>query len=154
MKLDLDLTGIEKRLSPGVFQLMTRAHVLAFQATRGMVGGHLPGGGPMLLLHHVGRRSGKERTTPLLYLPDGERNVIIASRGGSRKHPAWYLNLEAEPDVSIDLPRKGRKEVRARTASAEERAELWPRITSMYSGYAEYQERTSRQIPVVILDPR
>jgi deazaflavin-dependent oxidoreductase (nitroreductase family) len=106
----------------------------------------------VLLLDHVGRRSGAARTTPLLYLPDGENLVVVGSRGGSKSPPAWWLNLEDEPRTTVQVgPR--RRAVVARTASAEEKQRLWPRLVEMYSDFETYQQRTDREIPVVILEP-
>jgi deazaflavin-dependent oxidoreductase (nitroreductase family) len=105
-------------------------------------------------LHTTGRHTGRPRTT-ILSAPIVEpgRIVLVASKGGADRHPAWYLNLVADPDVVIDL-RDERRALRARTATPEEKAELWPRVTAAYPGYAHYQERTRRDIPVVICEPR
>ena len=111
-------------------------------------------GGPILLLHHTGAKSGKRRISPLLYLPDGNRMVIVASKGGYTKHPGWFHNLKANPDTQVELPREGRVAVQARQASAEERKELWPRVVNLYEGYATYQRSTSREIPLVVLERR
>ena len=101
----------------------------------------------------IGRRSGKERST-ILSVPivDGDRLVLVASFGGDDRHPAWYLNLQANPEVRVTMAGSTHTMI-ARTATQQERAELWPQITSAYGGYARYQERTKRQIPVVILEP-
>lgn len=141
---------------PGTLRLklvngLTRSNVALFRLTRGRLGGRVAGA-PVLLLNHVGRKSGQKRTTPLLYLDDGDRLVIVASRGGSHATPAWWLNLQAEPRVTVEL-RGDRREVVARLATPEERAELWPRLNAMYSDYETYQGRTSREIPVVLLEP-
>ena len=109
-------------------------------------------GGPILLLDHVGRRSGKRRTNPLLYLPDGQNLAIVASKGGVDTHPAWWHNLQANPETTVQVG-GDRRRVRARQATAPERARLWPRLVEMYPSYARYQSRTERQIPVVILEP-
>ena len=111
-------------------------------------------GAPILLLHHVGAKSGKKRVAPLLYMPDGDRMVIVASKGGYTKHPGWYHNLMASPDTTVEVPKEGRVEVRAHEATPDERAALWPRVVDMYSGYDEYQRSTSREIPVVVLERR
>ena len=136
-----------------VFNASTKTHVAAFRLTGGRVGGKVMGL-PMLLLHHTGAKSGKHRVSPLLYMPDGDRVVVVASKGGYTKNPGWFHNLMANPDTEIELPREGRVAVRARRASAEERRELWPRVVDLYSGYAEYQDSTSREIPLVVLDRR
>jgi deazaflavin-dependent oxidoreductase (nitroreductase family) len=107
----------------------------------------------MLLLDHVGAKSGTKRTSPLVYVRDGEDVVIVASKGGHPKHPAWFHNLRANPDTAVQIGHEKRK-VHARVASAEERPRLWPMAVDTYSGYSEYQERTDREIPLVILEPR
>jgi deazaflavin-dependent oxidoreductase (nitroreductase family) len=135
------------------FNTSVKGHTAIFRLTGGRVGGRMVGG-PILLLHHVGAKSGKKRISPLLYLPDGDRVVIVASKGGYTKHPGWFHNLMANPDTQIELPREGKVAVRARQAAPEERAELWPRVVGLYSGYATYQRSTSREIPLVILDRR
>jgi deazaflavin-dependent oxidoreductase (nitroreductase family) len=101
----------------------------------------------------TGRKSGKQRTTPLLYLEDAGRHVVIASVGGAPKHPAWYLNLLANPAATLDVGRR-KLAVTASTASPEERARLWPLAVQMYPGYDAYRSKTTREIPVVILSPR
>lgn len=130
---------------------LARANVAVYRWTGGRVGGSLDGA-PVLLLHHVGRKSGERRVSPLLHLPDGERLVIVASMGGIPKHPAWYLNLQAHPDTDVEVGRE-RRRVRARTAAGDERAQLWERLVAMYPAFAAYQRRTEREIPVVVLEP-
>jgi deazaflavin-dependent oxidoreductase (nitroreductase family) len=109
---------------------------------------------PLVELVTTGRRSGKERST-MLAVPiiDADRLVLVASFGGDDRHPAWYLNLQANPEVRATIAGTTRTMI-ARTATEEERVELWPQITSRYQGYARYQERTERPIPVVILEPK
>jgi deazaflavin-dependent oxidoreductase (nitroreductase family) len=135
------------------FNASTKAHVAAFRASGGRVGAKIYGA-PILLLHHRGAKSGKERVAPLLYMPDGERMVIVASKGGYTKHPGWFHNLKANPETTVELPKEGKVAVRAHTASPEERRVLWPRVVKLYSGYADYQASTTREIPVVVLDRR
>lgn len=130
-----------------------RAHVALYRATNGRIGRRIPGVPTMLLLEHVGAKSGKRRTAALVYLEDGPSLAIIASKGGHPKHPAWFHNLMAHPDVTVQVGKERRK-VRARVASPEERARLWPRAVKAWPGYRTYQERTDREIPVVILEPR
>jgi deazaflavin-dependent oxidoreductase (nitroreductase family) len=108
---------------------------------------------PVLLLTTTGRRSGKLRTTPLLYVRDGEAIVVVASNGGSDSFPAWWLNLQSKPQAEVEI-RGTRTRVTARKASSAERARLWPKFTSGYPGYAKYATKTAREIPVVILEPR
>ena len=111
------------------------------------------GAAPILLLTPTGRKSGRSRTVPLLYLKDEGRFVLAASLAGAPKHPAWYLNLEANPAVTVQAGRQ-RQACTARRASAEEKARLWPRLVAIYPQYAEYQQRTAREIPVVIVSTR
>lgn len=130
-------------------------HTLAYRASGGRIGHTIPGvPGKMLLLDHVGAKSGRRRTSPLLYFPDGEDAVIVASKGGFPKNPAWFHNLMANPETTVQIGRE-RRPVRAREATAEERKRLWPRAVAVYGGYAEYQRRSKgREIPLVILEPR
>lgn len=128
-------------------------HTIVYRATNGLVGHHIPGLAPMLLLDHVGAKSGIKRTSPLLYIPDGDDLVIVASKGGYPQHPAWFHNLRANPDTTVQVGSE-RRPVHARVASAAERARLWPRVADAYSGYRDYQSRTGREIPLVILERR
>lgn len=105
-------------------------------------------------LHTAGRSSGKPRSTMLTApLSDEERLVLVASKGGNESHPQWYLNLRATPDAEVTVAGRTRR-VHARTASPEEKAELWPQIVAAYPGYARYQEKTDRDIPVIICETR
>lgn len=128
-------------------------HGALYRATRGVVGHHLPGLPPILLLDHVGAKSGKRRTTPLLYVRDGEQYVIVASKGGHPKHPAWLHNLRANPDTEIQVGSR-RMKVHAREARPEERGRLWAKAVAAWKAYEDYQARTDREIPLVVLDPR
>ncbi len=130
-----------------------KLHELAYRATGGLVGHSFPGLPTMLLLDHVGARSGARRTSPLLYFRDGENLVLVASKGGHPRHPAWFHNLRANPDTTVQVGRD-RRRVRARVASDAERERLWPRAVESYGGYAGYQARTERRIPLVVLEPR
>lgn len=111
-------------------------------------------GAPVLLLRHMGAKSGELRETPLVYARDGDRIVLIASMGGAPRHPAWYHNLVAHPECDVVAAgRSGR--YRAREASGDERARLWEKALDVYSGYQTYQERAGRRvIPVLVLEPR
>ena len=121
-----------------------------FRATGGKIGGRMLGC-PVLLLVATGRKTGRERTTPLLYLEDGDRQVIVASNGGAAKSPVWWLNLKANPEAKVEVT--GRKAgVRAREARGEEKARLWERLVRMYPSYRSYQEKTDREIPVIVLE--
>jgi deazaflavin-dependent oxidoreductase (nitroreductase family) len=108
------------------------------------------GAAPILLLTTTGRTSGRPRTVPLLYLKDDTGFVIVASFAGAPKHPAWYLNLEANPKVELQVGRE-RFAGTARRASAGEKLRLWPSLIAIYPAYADYQKRTTREIPVVIV---
>lgn len=135
-----------------VAKLVTGFHRAVFNATKGRVGGRVAGM-PVLAVTTTGRKSGKKRITMLTSpVQDGDKIVLIASYGGDDRHPAWYLNLRDNPRVEI--VGMGRQEaMTARTATPEEKAVLWPRVTEKYNGYAGYQTRTDRDIPVVILEP-
>jgi len=129
-------------------------HTFLYQRTGGRIGGDIPGLGRMLLLDHVGAKSGTKRTAPLLYFTDGDNIVIVASKGGFPKHPAWYHNLVANPDTTVQVGRENRP-VHARVATPEERERLWPVAVKTYRGYADYQARSKgREIPLVVLEPR
>jgi deazaflavin-dependent oxidoreductase (nitroreductase family) len=129
-------------------------HTLVYRATRGHVGHTAPGFPTILLLDHVGAKSGRRRTSPLLYFEDGENVVIVASKGGFPKHPAWYHNLMANPDTVAQIGSEHRA-VHARVATPPERERLWPVALKAYSGYADYQARSKgREIPLVVLEPR
>jgi deazaflavin-dependent oxidoreductase (nitroreductase family) len=109
-------------------------------------------GSPVLLLVTKGRKTGRPRTAPLLYLKDGNRYAIVASNGGTASHPVWWLNLRAVPGATVEVgARKVR--VRARETEGEEWARLWRDLVRMYPPYADYQRKTDRQIPVVLLEP-
>jgi F420H(2)-dependent quinone reductase len=136
-----------------VINRLMGGHAAVYRATRGVVGHHVPGAPPMLLLDHIGARSGTARTSALAYLRHGEDYVIVASKGGHPRNPAWFHNLVANPDTTIQVGSK-RSAVRARVASPDERARLWPKVVELYGGYRGYQERTDREIPLVILEPR
>ena len=130
---------------------MTRAHVVTYRLSHGRLGGSYRGA-PVLLLHHTGRKSGQDRVSPLLYLDDGDDLVVVGSKGGSHKDPAWFLNLREMPETTVEVGGE-RRRVKVRVASAQEREKLWPRLVDLYSDYANYQERTEREIPLVILSP-
>ena len=136
-----------------VLREAVRIHEIAYRMTNGLIGHRIPGLPPMLLLDHVGARSGEERTAVLLYVEDGADLVIVASKGGHPRHPAWFHNLRANPDTTVQVG-SSRRDVHARVASAAERARLWPRVVAAYRGYDDYQRRAPREIPLVILEPR
>ena len=152
---------IEKKVTPEgkdlsrpanlALKLGTIVHSGIYRATGGKLLGRM-GQSPILLLNSVGRKSGKKRATPLLYVVDGEGFVIIASKGGTPSHPAWYLNLKANPDATVEVgDRKVR--VRAEEEGGEEKERLWQKMAEMYPTYDDYQKKTKREIPLLVLHP-
>jgi deazaflavin-dependent oxidoreductase (nitroreductase family) len=140
------------RATSQAWNLLQRSHLTLFRASGGRLGGTF-GGVRVLMLHHIGRRSGEHRVSPLLYIEDGDLLAIIASKGGHPRHPAWFHNLMAHPDTQVEL-RQERREVRARVAQGDERAGLWSKATAVWPDYENYQLRTGRTIPVVVLERR
>jgi deazaflavin-dependent oxidoreductase (nitroreductase family) len=130
--------------------LFGQTHVRAYRQTGGEQGYHWRGN-TILLLTTTGHRSGKERTTPLIFREDGDRWVVVASRGGAPDHPDWYKNLTANPDATIQIKRDQIR-VRAHAAEGAERTRLWSLMTETWPHYDEYQRRTNREIPVVVLE--
>ncbi len=128
-------------------------HQWLYESTDGRIGAML-GGRPMLLLRTVGRRTREPRTAALLYVRDGAAYAVIASKGGAPQHPGWFHNLRADPNVEIQVGRE-RMRVRARIAEGDERSRIWSRADQVNQGqYTIYQSRTTRPIPVVVLEPR
>ena len=129
----------------------TKLHSLVYRATDGRVGGRIFGS-RVLLLTTTGRKSGRERTVPLLYLKDGEDLIVVGSNGGTATPPAWWLNLMENPEATVEVG--GRKvHVWVEEAGSEEKERLWPKLVKMYGGYEDYRRRTDREIPVVFLHP-
>jgi deazaflavin-dependent oxidoreductase (nitroreductase family) len=126
-------------------------HTRAYRLTGGKLGGRL-GKLPVLLLTTTGRKSGQPRTQPLAYTQVGDGFAVIASKGGAAQHPLWYLNLRANPLAEVTVGRETRQ-VRAREAQDEERDRLWRVLADLYAGYDRYAQKTSRRIPVVVLEP-
>lgn len=151
---------LDSRLAPGFIKYMSRAQVAGFKATNGRLGSKWRVGAgwkkpvPVLLLEHVGRKSGKRFETPLLYMEDAPNLVVVASQGGLPRNPQWYANLGAHRDVHVRLKGEGRRAVRARTATPDEREALWPRLIEVYADFEKYQKWTERTIPVVVLERR
>lgn len=135
----------------GLMGVFIALNVGLYRRSGGRIMGKM-GGAPILLLTTTGRKSGRSRTVPLLYVKDGACFVVVASYAGSAKHPAWYLNLEQSPKVELQVGRERFAAV-ARRASAEEKARLWPKLVAIYPQYEDYQKRTTREIPLVILIP-
>ena len=151
--------GLDGEFARRVIKRMAAVNVRVYKVTRGRIGGTWRIGAgwrhpvPICLLEHRGRRTGKMRTTPLVYLQDADRVVVVASVAGRPSHPLWFRNIEADPEVTVQV-RGERRAMRARTADAEERAALWPRLVDVYRDYDSYQSWTDREIPVVLLEPR
>ena len=134
------------------YSLFGPEHVRQYEATDGKVG-HVWNGATCLILRSVGRKSGEVRKFPLIYGRDGENYVIVASKGGAPEHPGWYLNLLAQPQVEIQVLDRVIA-VTARTADAQEKQRVWPTMTAQWPMYNDYQSKTERDIPVVLLHPR
>ena len=130
-----------------------QVHVAVYRRTRGMIGHRIPGMPPYLLLEHIGAKSGRERVSPLGYMRHGDNVILVASNGGGPRNPAWLYNLRAHPDVMVQIGPL-RSGVRARVADPEERAQLWPKVREFDDIFTTYQERTKREIPLVVLEPR
>ena len=130
-----------------------QAIIEEFRANGGKVGGGFEGA-PMVLLHHTGAKTGTERVTPLVYQADGDRYVVFASKAGAPSHPAWFRNLVAKPDTTVEVGTETIP-VRARVAEGDERERIWTKQKQLMPGFAEYEEKTRgiREIPVVILEP-
>jgi deazaflavin-dependent oxidoreductase (nitroreductase family) len=131
---------------------VTDAHIAYYRLTGGRFLLGPFGKSQTVLVDHVGRKSAKKRTSPLFYLADGDDIVIVASKGGSHKHPAWWLNLREMDETDIQIGSE-RRHVKVRQAMPEEKERLWPRLVEMWPDYANYQERTRREIPLAILSP-
>lgn len=130
--------------------LITRCHRFVYLRSGGWLGGRGPGK-RFLLLWNTGRKTGQQRITPLLYVADGPRWIVVASNAGDPRPPAWWRNLEASPRTRIQVDRQ-RFDVRARRADATESARLWPLLESAYSYFPEYRARAGREIPIVVLE--
>jgi len=130
---------------------MTGTHAAIYRASGGKVAGRMFNS-PVLLLITTGRKTARGRTTPLLYLEDGENLVVVASVGGAPKHPDWYWNLKANPEARVQIQDRTLR-VRAEEAEGEEKRRLWRRVVEMYPPYEDYQWRTEREIPVFVLRP-
>jgi deazaflavin-dependent oxidoreductase (nitroreductase family) len=135
-----------------VFLAMTTLHRSLYRLTGGRFGGKVAGL-PVLLLTTTGRKTGTQRTVPLGYFENGEAYVIVGSKGGAPQHPAWYLNLEAHPEVGVQVGSEQRQML-ARRASPEEAERLWPAILERAPLYAKYRAKTRREIPLVLLERR
>jgi deazaflavin-dependent oxidoreductase (nitroreductase family) len=145
------LGRIAQRLGYRGWQQFTQLHVRAYRASRGRIGKTYKGA-PVLLLDHVGSKSGRHMTSPLIYGEDGNDLILVASFGGAPRDPFWWPNLKAHPETTVNVNGDVRR-VRARQATAEEKTRIWPRMVEVYAPYEDYQRKTTRDIPVVILEP-
>ncbi len=135
------------------WKVVQDANTQLYRLTGGRLGGRYDDA-PVLILHHVGRKSGEPRETPLIYLQDGDDLIVVGSMGGSPRNPAWYLNVRDRPeDVAVEITGR-RTPVAARRASAEERERLWPRLLEMWPAWEDDTRRTDREFPVLVLTPR
>jgi deazaflavin-dependent oxidoreductase (nitroreductase family) len=136
-----------------MFKAANAMHQALLRVSGGRLGASLMNM-PILELTTTGAKSGEKRTSVLTTpLSDGDSIVIVASRGGDPKHPAWFHNLKANPDVEVAFPGKQPKPMKARVATPEERERLWPQVVAKYKGYGDYQKRSTREVPLVLLDP-
>ena len=149
--------GLNSKATIPIIKWMSRVNVAAYRATGGRIGGKwrvgsaFPRGIPVCLVTTIGRKTGQPRTTPLLFLEDGDKVLLVASQGGLPKNPMWFRNIQANPEVTVQIKSRVRK-MRARVATDTERAEYWPRLVAMYPDFDNYQSWTDRQIPVVICE--
>jgi deazaflavin-dependent oxidoreductase (nitroreductase family) len=152
--------GLNSPVTAKLIKYGSKVQVAAFRLTNGRIGSTWRIGAgfrkpvPTLLLEHAGRKSGKRFTAPLLYLEDGRDLIIVASQGGLPKNPQWYANLVANPRTQVHLRKERGRQVLARVATPQERAELWPRLVELYADFAKYASWADRTIPVVVLEPR
>ncbi len=131
--------------------LYGQEHIERYEATDGAEGYQWRNGTEILVLTTTGRRSGQPRKHALIFRPHGDSYLVVASKGGADEPPIWYLNLQANPDVQVQI--KGEKfKARARTATPEEKPQLWQEMVEVWPDYAEYQKKTEREIPVVVLE--
>lgn len=150
--------GLDAPATVTIIKWMSKFNVAAYRATNGKlgskwrVGSAFPRGLPICLLTTTGRKSGEERISPLLFLEDSNNVILVASQGGLPKNPMWYLNVKADPVVKVQINARIRS-MTARVATAEERAQLWPKLVAMYADFDNYQAWTDRVIPVIVCEP-
>lgn len=135
-----------------IIKWMSRIQTFLYKKSGGKIAGSFLQGAPVALLTTTGRKTGEPRVSPLLFLREGNRVVLVASQGGAAKHPMWYLNLKANPKVTVQIKDEV-LQLTARDATEQERAEYWPKLVEMYSSFEDYQAWTDRVIPIVICDP-
>lgn len=146
-------TATEEKYASVAIQIMSKVNTWLYRASGGRLGAKFTHGAPVFLLITKGRKSGEPRTAPLIYIQDGDDYLLVASKGGMSHHPAWYLNLEANPDCEIEIGSQ-RLPMHAKRVSDEEKKTLWPKLCEVYPDYDDYQARTERNIPVVRLTQR
>ncbi|MFD3810101.1 nitroreductase family deazaflavin-dependent oxidoreductase [Rhodococcus sp. NPDC058639] len=157
MGTDAAPKGLNSKATIPIMKWMSRVNVAAYRATGGRVGGKwrvgsaFPWGIPVCLVTTTGRKTGQPRTAPLLFLEDGDKVVLVASQGGMAKHPLWFRNIQANPEVTVQIKSRVRK-MHARVATDAERAEYWPRLVAMYPDFDNYQSWTDRVIPAVVCE--
>ena len=152
MPSDRFYTRLSMAAPAGALKATGKLNIPIYRLTGGRVFGSLDGN-PILLLTTTGRKSGQQRTAPVIYLPDGDRMIVIGTNAGNLRTPAWALNLEANPDAEVETGRR-RRPVRARVATGDERAELWRRFSERYSGFDDYAANVTRDIRLFVLEPR
>lgn len=133
------------------FRIINSMVIFLYRLSGGRIANKM-GRAPIILLTTTGSRSGKQRTNPVLFVVDGPNLATVASAGGAYRNPAWFMNLMRNPEAMVTIRRETRK-VRARVATPEERSRLWPILAAAYPSYDDYQRKTKREIPVVILSP-
>lgn len=131
--------------------LFGQEHVDRYVETDGEEGHDWEEGTTVLILTTTGRKSGEERSTPLIYQPHGDGYLVVASKGGADEPPSWYLNIETQPEVTVQV-KDDRFAARARTATPDEKPDMWRTMTATWPAYDEYQQQTDREIPVVVLE--
>lgn len=146
------ISPAQERIAKTVMRWYSKYNVWIYRLTGGRIGGTFPGGAPVCLITMLGKKTGIWRTTPLIHIPSGDDIVLVASQGGLSKNPIWYNNLKAHPEITATVGYQRRK-LMARQANDEEKAELWPLICAVHPGFSEYQQRTERNIPVMICSP-
>lgn len=149
--------GLDSKATTSIIKWMSRVNVALYRATGGRLGGKwrvgsaFPWGIPVCLLTTTGRKTGQPRTAPLLFLEADGKVLLVASQGGLPKHPLWFRNILANPEVTVQI-RAGIRQMKARVATDAERAQYWPKLTAMYPDFDNYQSWTDRVIPVVICE--
>lgn len=144
--------GLDSPLTKVIIKWMSRGQTALYKVSKGRIAGSFLEGAPVALVTTIGRKSGEPRVVPLLFLREGNRVVLVASQGGSDKHPLWYLNLKANPAVKVQIKDEVLS-LTGRDATEQERTDYWPKLTAFYKGFDDYQSWTDRVIPVVICDP-